>query len=127
MLMLTGSAYALPSSRDTSLYAPSFQSNVAFIGNTVRASYYGIRDGFAGRFTASGQRFNPNGLTAAHRTLPFGTRVQVSYKGRSVVVVINDRGPAAFTGRSLDLSYGAARELGLVPAGTGVVQMRVLG
>ena len=68
------------------------------------ASYYK-----SGKRTANGERFNPNGLTAAHRSLPFGTRVQVTNMktGRSVVVRINDRGP--FVGRRvIDLSYGAA-------------------
>jgi rare lipoprotein A len=67
----------------------------------------------SGSHTASGQRLNPAGLTAAHRTLPFGTKVKVTNKknGRSVVVTINDRGP--FTrGRVIDLTPTAARELG---------------
>jgi rare lipoprotein A len=68
--------------------------------------------------TANGERFNPDGLTAAHRTLPFGTKVRVTYRGRSVVVRINDRGPF-IKGRIIDLSRGAARKLGL--NGTGMV------
>jgi rare lipoprotein A len=71
------------------------------------ASWY-----FEGTHTANGERFRPDGLTAAHRTLPFGTRVRVTYRGRSVVVRINDRGPF-IRGRCLDLSRGAARALGL--------------
>lgn len=74
----------------------------------VYASWYG--PGFHGRLTASGQRFNQYAMTAAHRTLPFGTKVRVSHKNRSVVVVINDRGPF-IKGRSLDLSKGAANKL----------------
>ena len=64
--------------------------------------------------TATGQNYNPWGLTAAHRTLPFGTRVRVTNRrnGRSVVVVINDRGPARWTGRDIDLSLGACRAIG---------------
>jgi len=81
------------------------------------ASYYGYE---AGRHTASGQRFNANGLTAAHRTLPFGTRVKVTHAGRSVVVTINDRG-AFIRGRVLDLSTGAARVVGLAGRGVGRV------
>ncbi len=81
------------------------------------ASWYGGGEALA-RHTASGEVFRPNGLTAAHRTLPLGTRIRVSANGRSVVVRVNDRGPAAWTGRSLDLSKGAARALGMIGAGT---------
>lgn len=86
----------------------------------VRASFYGHGERLA-RHTASGAVFNPYGYTAAHRSLPFGTRLLVSHGGRSVVVTVNDRGPAAYTGRSLDLSYGAARALGF--SGTGSVHI----
>ncbi len=77
------------------------------------ASNYGRGDGYGGRRTASGERMNPNAMTAAHRTLRFGTRVRVVNKrsGRSVVVRINDRGPFV-RGRVIDLSAGAARSLG---------------
>ena len=77
--------------------------------------------------TASGERFNKWGLTAAHRTLPMGTRLLISSGGRSVVVRVNDRGPAAWTGRSLDVSKGAASRLGLLQRGTGHVHVTVLG
>ena len=73
--------------------------------------------------TANGERFNPNGLTAAHKKLRFGTRVRVSYKGKSVVVRINDRGPFV-RGRELDLARGAARKIGC--HGTCVVDMTIL-
>jgi rare lipoprotein A len=72
----------------------------------------------SGRDTSSGQTFRPDGLTAAHRTLPFGTRVRVTNPGTgaSTVVTINDRGP--FTpGRDIDLSRGAARAIGLRSVG----------
>lgn len=74
------------------------------------ASWYG--PGFHGRLTANGERFNQDGLTAAHKSLPFGTRVRVTNlaNGRSVVVRINDRGPYV-AGRSLDLARGAARAI----------------
>lgn len=80
------------------------------------ASWYG--PGFAGRLTANGEVFNPNELTAAHQTLPFGTRVRVTSvrNGRSVVVRINDRGPFK-AGRIIDLSRAAAEAIGLVGAG----------
>ncbi len=73
------------------------------------ASYYGNE---SGNRTASGQRMNPSAMTAAHRTLPFGTKVRVTHGDRSVVVTINDRGPF-IRGRVLDLSTGAARAIGL--------------
>lgn len=63
------------------------------------------------KITASGQKFNPNALTAAHKTLPFGTRLKVTHKGRTVIVRINDRGPFV-KGRHLDLSRAAARAIG---------------
>ncbi|PPS45420.1 hypothetical protein B1A85_03980 [Chroococcidiopsis sp. TS-821] len=90
------------------------------------ASWYG--PGFHGNRSASGERFNQNAMTAAHRSLPFGTKVRVTNKrnGRSVVVRINDRGP--FTGgRIIDLSAGAARVLGLLNSGTAPVQLEILG
>jgi rare lipoprotein A len=73
------------------------------------ASYYGSESGSK---TASGQRFNQNAMTCAHRSLPFGTKLKVSTGGRSVVVTVNDRGPFV-RGRVLDLSKGAARALGM--------------
>ena len=90
-----------------------------------RASYYGRR--FHGRRTASGEAFNMNDMTAAHRTLPFGTRVRVTNTrtGASVIVRINDRGP--FHGnRVIDVSRAAAGELGLIRSGTGTVTLEVL-
>jgi rare lipoprotein A len=77
------------------------------------ASYYGNESGSR---TASGQRMNPSAMTAAHRTLPFGTKLRVTHDGRSVVVTINDRGPF-IRGRVLDLSTGAARAIGLPGVG----------
>jgi rare lipoprotein A len=73
------------------------------------ASFYGNESGSQ---TASGQRFNQNAMTCAHRSLPFGTKLRVSQGGRSVVVTVNDRGPFV-RGRVLDLSTGAARVLGI--------------
>ncbi len=93
-----------------------------------RASFYGNEPGEGGPLTANGERYNPGGYTAAHRSLPFGTRVRVTSQatGRSVVVRINDRGPFV-GGRSLDLSVGAARAIGLTNLGVGTVRMDVLG
>lgn len=73
--------------------------------------------------TASGERFNPNALTAAHKSLPMGTRVRVTHKGKSVIVRINDRGPFV-KGRSIDLSRAAARKIGC--HGVCVVTIKVL-
>lgn len=83
-------------------------------GKMLRSAFY-----WQGRHTASGERFNPDGLTAAHRTLPFGTKLTVTNPrtGKSVVVEVNDRGP--FTrGLHLDLSRGAAKAIGLKSTGT---------
>ena len=84
------------------------------------ASWYG--PGFHGRKTASGERFNTHALTAAHRSLPFGSRVRVTNArtGRSVVVRINDRGPFA-GGRVIDLSKAAAQAVGI--SGVGRVKL----
>ena len=86
------------------------------------ASYYGNESGSR---TASGQRFNQNALTAAHRSLPFGTKLRVTHGGSSVIVTINDRGPFV-RGRVLDLSTGAARAIGLTGAGVGRVTAEVV-
>ncbi len=92
---------------------------------TGKASWYGSE---SGNKTANGERFNPNGLTAAHRTLPFGTKVRVTSirTGKSVTIRINDRGP--FHGnRILDVSAGAAEVIGLKKDGVGQVRMEILG
>lgn len=88
------------------------------------ASYYGYE---SGNRTATGERFNPQGLTAAHRSLPFGTRVRVTNtgNGRSVVVRINDRGPF-IRGRVIDVSLGAAKELGMISSGVAAVKLEIL-
>jgi rare lipoprotein A (peptidoglycan hydrolase) len=95
-------------------------------GTTGMASYYGGQ--FHGRRTASGARFDANGLTAAHRSLPFGTRVRVTHmgNGRSVVVRITDRGPYV-GGRIIDLSSGAAGVLGMHGQGVARVRVSVVG
>jgi rare lipoprotein A len=89
------------------------------------ASWYGQRH--HGRSTASGERYDMHRLTAAHRTLPFGTRLRVTSveNGRSVVVRVNDRGPHV-AGRLLDLSYAAAKTLGMVGDGVTRVELLVL-
>ena len=89
------------------------------------ASYYGKR--FHGRRTANGERFNMNAMTAAHKSLPFGTKVRVTNRrnGKSVVVRINDRGPY-HGGRIIDLSRAAAARIGMLKTGTASVKLDVL-
>lgn len=89
------------------------------------SSYYAKR--FNGRKTASGERYQHYALTAAHRTLPFGTKVQVTDKisGKSIVVKINDRGPY-HGNRILDLSGGAASKLGIIKQGVCDIELKVL-
>jgi rare lipoprotein A len=105
--------------RSSNALAPTSGSGGSFSG---LASFYGNE---AGSKTASGQRFNQNAMTAAHRTLPFGTRLKVTHGDRSVIVTINDRGPFV-RGRVLDLSTGAARAIGLTSAGVGRVVAEVM-
>ncbi|WP_279387429.1 septal ring lytic transglycosylase RlpA family protein [Rubrobacter taiwanensis] len=84
------------------------------------ATWYG--PGFEGNLTASGEPFDPNDYTAAHRTLDFGTKLLVTYGGNSVVVRVNDRGP--FSGADLDLSRAAADAIGLTAVGTATVDVQ---
>lgn len=117
-------------------FAPAGQANASFAGLRARhapdgekvlgpVSYYGRA--FAGRRTASGERFDPEGLTMAHPTLPFGTRVRVSVPDtdRSVVVRVNDRGPASGS-RIADVSPAAARVLGFLRKGLASLHLEVI-
>ncbi|MCB9992438.1 MAG: septal ring lytic transglycosylase RlpA family protein [Hyphomicrobiaceae bacterium] len=90
------------------------------------ASWYG--PGFNGQRTANGETFNMNSLTAAHKSLPFGTRVKVTNlrNGKSVTVRINDRGPYAH-GRIIDLSKAAAQDIGMIGSGTAQVKLEIVG
>jgi rare lipoprotein A len=119
-LLLSGCAGTRPS-----LDAGGSEGSERSTAWTGFASYYGPE--FQGRRTASGQRFDHDELTAAHRTLPFGTRVRVTNlkNSRSVVVTINDRGPFR-RGRILDVSRRAASDLGFLRAGVARVKLRVL-
>jgi rare lipoprotein A len=105
-------------------FAPSSEAPARTGGRSFSgvASYYGNE---AGNRTASGQRFNQNAMTAAHRSLPFGTKLRVTHAGRSVVVTVNDRGPF-IRGRVLDLSKGAASAIGLTGRGVGKVVAEVM-
>ena len=96
--------------------APEIPTQAPATTERGRISLYGHE--FAGRTTASGERFDPEALTMAHRTLPFGTRVRVTNleNQRTVEVVVNDRGPA-IRGRVADLSLAAARRLGMITEG----------
>ncbi len=89
------------------------------------ASYYG--PGFHGKKTANGERFDMYELTAAHKTLPFNTKVRVTNLGnkKSVIVRINDRGPFK-KGRIIDLSKSAAKKIGLIKTGTAKVKLEIL-
>ena len=103
---------------------PASGEVIQYLGSG-HASYYGRR--FAGRLTANGETFDPGQLTAAHRTLPFGSIVRVTNprNGRSVTVRINDRGPF-IDGREIDLSRAAAEQIGLVQRGVGEVELELL-
>lgn len=87
----------------------------------VVASFY-----HEGSRTASGERFHADGMTCAHRTLRFGTRVRVTYHGRSAVCRVTDRGPALWTHRNIDLSRGTARAIGMLKVGVAKIDMVVL-
>ncbi len=91
-----------------------------------KVAYYSRK--FAGRRTASGERFDPNAMTMAHKTLPFGTMVRVTNTktGKSVTVRVNDRGPTQ-PDRVADLSYAAAVKLDIVKAGIGDARLEVVG
>lgn len=111
---------------DLSTFDPPLEpvETVRTLGTGV-ASFYGRR--FHGRLTANGERFNMNAMTAAHKTLPFGTKVRVTNarNGRSVVVRINDRGPF-IRGRTIDLSRGAATKIGMIGSGHATVEMEII-
>jgi rare lipoprotein A len=87
------------------------------------ACYYGRA--LEGHLMANGQPFDPDAYTAAHKSLPFGTQLEVSYGGKSVRVTVTDRGPYV-PGRDLDLSLAAAKKLGLVSRGVAPVQVRIV-
>lgn len=108
----TVSSYA-----DTDWYSRSYDHGSRT--NSVVASFYGHGERLS-RHTASGAVFNPRAMTAAHRTYPFGTHLRVCHHG-CVTVTVNDRGPFV-RGRSLDLSYGAARTIGMGSTSTVTVQ-----
>lgn len=103
--------------------SPKLRTTGGEVREKGKASYYGGK--FHGRTTASGEQFNQNAMTAAHRTLPFGTKVTVTNlnNGKKVVVKINDRGPSSKS-RTIDLSKGAAKKIGMIQAGVVPVELR---
>ena len=109
----------MPAGHEGNAAMPSSGTGHSFAGV---ASFYGNESGSQ---TASGQRFNENAMTCAHRSLPFGTKLRVTHGGQSVVVTVNDRGPF-IKGRVLDLSTAAARAVGLTSAGVGQVTAEVI-
>jgi len=121
-------AKALSDSSQTSQTERLSQSKAETLLARMRgqASWYGYR--FHGRRTASGEPFDATEYTAAHRSLPLGTKVRVTNlrNGRSVVVRINDRGPYV-GGRIIDLSKAAARAIGMLGSGTAPVRMEIVG
>ncbi|ERP32092.1 rare lipoprotein A [Chitinivibrio alkaliphilus ACht1] len=117
-----------PSPRYATIQAQNRQGKKAQQGDHElqgKASWYGRK--FHGRTTASGETYNMRAMTAAHKTLPFGTRVRVTHQetGRSVIVTINDRGPFV-EGRVIDLSRRAADRLGIRDRGVAPVSLTIL-
>ncbi|MFN2100353.1 septal ring lytic transglycosylase RlpA family protein [Altererythrobacter sp. MF3-039] len=114
----------VPGAVDVTAIEAPLDTQARSLGEGV-ASYYGRR--FHGRLTASGTRFDMHAMTAAHRTLPFGSKVRVTNprNGKSVIVRINDRGPYA-KGRAIDLSRAAAEEIGMIRRGHAKVELELL-
>jgi len=125
-ILVVLSACARPVAKTPQYSQPILDSSyVVYQLQEGKASWYG--PGFYGRKTASGERFQKNKLTCAHRNLPFGTRLQVTNleNGKQIEVVVNDRGPFIYS-RILDLSYAAAKELDIIHPGEAKVQVRYL-
>lgn len=121
-------ALALPLLLAAPAIAQESQEDGDALGKVIgsgMASYYGNE--FAGKRTANGEKFNPHGLTAAHRTLAFGSKVRVTNlaNGKDVVVRVNDRGPWG-RGRVIDISLGAAKKIGMHRSGTAKVRMTLV-
>ncbi|MDO9315628.1 MAG: septal ring lytic transglycosylase RlpA family protein [Burkholderiaceae bacterium] len=130
MLAFTSSANAqqAPAASAPEVAAPAMAPSAApasMDASEGKVAYYGSK--FAGRKTASGQRFNPNALTMAHKTLPFGTMVKVTNlsNDKSVVVRVNDRGPTQ-ADRIGDLSYAAARKIRMLRSGVVNAKLEVV-
>lgn len=117
-------AFASSAIVDGSIASPVATTPIYETIGSGMASYYGKE--LAGNRTASGERFNPAALTAAHRTLPLGSKIRVTNPktGDSVIVRINDRGPF-HSNRLIDLSEAAARQVGIRASGSGVVELSI--
>jgi rare lipoprotein A len=124
LLVLFGCAVPPPRVR-VPQFPPQAQSSNGRVTQIGIASWYG--PGFHGKATASGEVYNQNDLTAAHQTLPLGTRVMVTNleNGSATEVLVNDRGPFA-KGRIIDLSYAAAQSIDIVGPGTALVRLDVI-
>lgn len=126
-LLLSCSTFADGQEQDSSATVDPIESTQTFTTNYQSgiASWYGHQ--FNGRKTANGERFNMNAMTAAHKSLPFNCKVLVTNQnnGQSVVVKINDRGPYVGN-RIIDLSYAAAKEIGIAGTGISKVTLKVL-
>ncbi|TXH71712.1 MAG: septal ring lytic transglycosylase RlpA family protein [Thiothrix sp.] len=122
MLIMTCTASEAATKRPVTA-AKQMSVTDVFVG---KASFYAKK--FQGRFTASGQRYDNEGFTAAHMRLPFGTKVKVTnlHNKRSVVVTVNDRGSFGAYGRIVDLSRAAAKAIGMINRGTAKVKLEVL-
>ncbi len=124
-LLFFFSACASPSRRDVEgIYSPGYYPSEGYT-QLGTASWYGIEE--HGKYAASGERFSMHDHTAAHRSLPLGTVVRVTNleNGRDVIVRINDRGPFV-DGRIIDLSYAAAKSIGMITNGTAKVKVEVI-
>ena len=116
---------AQPAAASAAASAPPATASAA-ASETGKIAWYGRK--FAGRKTASGEAFNPEALTMAHKTLPFGTRVKITNpkNNKSVTVRVNDRGPTQ-PDRVGDVSYAAARKLGMLKSGVIEAELAVVG
>ena len=120
LTLLSAPAQATTPGTSKSVSTPTTSATTVLRG---RASWYGSY--FQGKRTTSGERYNRFQYTCAHKTLPFGTQLEVSYRGKSVRVTITDRGPYV-PGRDLDLSLAAARKLGILSRGVAPVSVRIV-
>lgn len=126
LIMAAALTLAIPALADDEFdLPPDFGTTASQLGSGT-ASYFSHE--MSGNRTASGERCDPDALTAAHRTAPFGSKIRVTNlaTGQSVTVRINDRGPFR-AGRIIDLSHAAAREIGMHRTGTAKVELALLG